>query len=103
MAQVKLAIGGRNYDLACRAGDEEHLRALGVIVDARVADAGRAVGSSNEARQLVMAALLLADELADLRAGGPDRGDEQTADAIARLAERIETLADRLENDGKAP
>jgi len=102
MAQVSLSIGGRSYDLACRDGEEEHLRALGAIVDARVADAGRAVGGGNEARQLVMAALFLADELSEIRSGARDPAHAALAAGIGALADRIETLARRLENESEA-
>ena len=102
MALIHLSIGGRNYDLTCREGEQEHLLALGDLVDARVKDAGRAVGSGNEARQLMMGALLLADELNDLRAGNPAPHDARIAQAIEGLAARIESLADRLEKDGGA-
>lgn len=94
MAQLRLQVGGRGYDLACRDGEEEKLRALARTVDARVADAARAVGTGNEARVLLLAALLLADELADRRAGtAPD----PIAPLIGTLADRLEKLADRLE------
>lgn len=99
MAQVTLYIAGRSYDLACRDGEEQRLLTLGQLVDRRVSEAGRAVGSSNEARQLVMGALLLADELSDLRSGAPaaDRGRADAARVIETYAERIEALAERLE------
>lgn len=98
MAQVTLRVGGRRYDLACRDGDEAHLEALATAVDARVADAGRALGTTNEGRQLLMAALLLADDLAELRAGAPDDPTEGLAEALETLAGRLESLAARLEN-----
>lgn len=103
MAIVTLAIGGRRYDLACRDGEEDRLRRLAAMVDAKAADAGRAVGEANEARQLVMAALLLADDLAELRDREPDRQTEVVARTIDLLARRLETLAARLENDGGMP
>ena len=65
MAQVMLQVGGRRYELACRDGEEGHLRQLGGIVDAKAGEAARAVGSGNEARQLLLAALLLADDMAE--------------------------------------
>jgi cell division protein ZapA len=100
MAQVTLTIGSRRYDLACRDGEEAHLRALGAMVDQRAADAARAVGDANEARQLLMAALLLADELNDLRSGAPDPAAAHAAHRLDTLAQRIESLARHLENEG---
>jgi cell division protein ZapA len=65
MAQVDLKIAGRTYEIACRDGEEAHLRQLADIVDGKAVQAGRALGGVNEARQLLLASLLLADELND--------------------------------------
>jgi cell division protein ZapA len=100
MAQVTLQVGGRGYELACRDGEEQRLTMLAAMVDTKAADAARAVGSANEPRQLLLAALLLADELSELRAGAPDPERQATARALDMLARRIETLAGRLETGG---
>lgn len=101
MAQLTLTVGGRGYQLACRDGEEAHLRDLARMVDARAEEAASAVGTANEARQLLLAALLLADELNDLKAGAADPAEVALAGTLATLAQRIETLADRLEKDGQ--
>lgn len=100
MAQVTLTVGGRRYDLACRDGEEAHLEALAAVVDNKAEEAARAVGNANETRQLLLAALLLADELSEVRAGQADPAEARFAAQIVRLASRIETLAERLEKDG---
>jgi cell division protein ZapA len=101
MADVQLTIGGRTYSVACRDGGEDHLRKLGAQVDKKAADASRAVGNATEARTLLLAALLLADELGEVRAGtapAPETGlSPAVAEALAKLAERVESLADSLE------
>lgn len=106
MADVTLAIGGRSYDVSCRDGGEDHLRDIARLVDAKAEDARAAVGGINETRQLLMAALLLADELNDARSGivpaQPAPASDAAADpaisqAIERLAERVERFADSLE------
>lgn len=101
MASVNLTIAGRQYAVACRDGGEDHLRELGAQVDRKAADASRAVGSASESRTLLLAALLLADELGEAREGKeppPQIGlDPAVAEALARLAERVEALADSLE------
>jgi cell division protein ZapA len=99
MAHVKLAVGGRTYDLACRDGEEARLEMLASMLDAKARDAGQSVGGTNEARQLLLAGLLLADELSDLRAGAPDPGKAAMARTIDQLAARIESLAERLEHE----
>jgi cell division protein ZapA len=107
MASVELEIASRKYQLACRDGEEAHLRSVAAIVDKKARDAGAALGTMTEARQLLFASLLLADEIEEQRAGnGPASAeppaqpeiDPIVADALERLAERIEMLAERLES-----
>ena len=102
MANIDIDVGGRRYNVACRDGDEEHLRALAVVVDKRAHDAVEALGGLTETRQLLFAALLLADDLRDARqGGGGERSapapDPAVAEALERLAGRMEDLASSLE------
>lgn len=102
MAEVTIEVGGRRYDVACRDGEEDQLRRLARLVDEKAERARAAVGGINESRQLLLAALLLADEVQDLRNGQrtplPQDTDAALADAVEQLAERVETLADHLES-----
>ena len=98
MAQVRLNVGGRAYDLACRDGEEPRLEMLAQMLDSKARDAEQVVGSANEGRQLLLAGLLLADELSDLRAGAPDPGKAALARTLDQLAARIESLSERLEH-----
>ena len=100
MATVELEIAARTYPVSCRDGEEPHLRALAAVVDGKAREAAAAVGSMGEARQLLFASLLLADELKELRSGGAAEAapDPVIADALERLAERMEMLAERLES-----
>jgi cell division protein ZapA len=104
MAQVTLNIGGNRYDLACRDGEEAHLEEIAAIVDKKAAEARSAVGSAGEVRQLLLASLLLADELDELRNrnGAPAPAPATSADdaLLADIATRLESLATRLENRG---
>ncbi len=104
MATVDVEIGARSYSVTCRDGDEPHLRQLAALVDGKTKEAASALGNMSEARQLLFASLLLADELQEVRTGGaaPDP-DPALFDALERLAERVETLAERLENGVQDP
>ena len=108
MANIDLEIAGRRYNVACRDGEEEHLRSLAAVVDRRAHDAAAALGGLTEARQLLFAALLIADDLKETRAGAglpdptPPPPDPAVAEALERLAERVENLADRLEAEAFA-
>ncbi len=108
MANIEIDVAGRRYDVACRDGEEEHLRSLAAVVDRRASDAAGALGGLTETRQLLYAALLIADDLKEVRAGmglpdpAPPPPDPAVAEALERLASRIENLADRLEREATA-
>ncbi len=104
VASVDVEIASRSYSVACRDGEEAHLKSLAAIVDRKAKDAAAAVGAMGEARQLLFASLLLADELKELRSGGAAANQDPEADALMtealeRLADRMELLANRLEGE----
>ncbi len=101
MAEVDLIIAGRPYKVACKDGEEETLRSAGRLLDAKSREALSGLGSLSEARQLLFAGLLLADQLIDQKPGAaaPAGPDPQIAARVAQLAEQLEGLADSLEND----
>jgi cell division protein ZapA len=108
MASVEVEIGARKYSVACRDGEEAHLRSIAALVDSKAQEASAALGSLSEARQLLFASLLLADALNEQKSGQPTPPqaerppepagiDPAVADALERLAARIEGLAERFE------
>lgn len=106
MASIDVEVAGRRYNVACRDGEEAHLRGLAATVDRRARDAESALGGLTESRQLLFAALLIADDLKEVRAGNgiadpePLPPDPAVAEALERLATRMERLADSLESGG---
>jgi cell division protein ZapA len=105
MAQVDLLVGGFTYMVSCRDGEEDHLRALGQSLNEKIAQARAAVGNPGEVRQLLLAALLFADENKDLRANSqnspspaPTNQVDDDNPALLALVERMERLASSLEN-----
>ena len=103
MAMVEIEVASRRYSIACRDGEEEHLKDVAALVDSKARDAAQALGGLSEARLLLYASLLLADELHEARAAAPGSDDERTAEAIDRVADRLERLAERLEAEAPAP
>lgn len=91
MSNVAISIGGRTYSLACGDGEEAHVQSLGRLI-AEKAEAAGVVGQS-EARMLLFAAMLLADEVHELKAR--QAGDAKDAQA---MADRIDAMAARIEN-----
>jgi cell division protein ZapA len=82
MAQVNATIAGRQFRLACEDGQEEHLQALAKDIDQRVIDLRAKFGEIGDTRLTVMAALMVADDLADAH------------NRIRRLEEEIAALHD---------
>lgn len=100
MANIDIEIAGRRYNVACADGEEAHLHSVAALVDRRARDAGQALGSLSEARHLLYAALLLADDLKEARGGtvmAEPEPDPEVAEVLEGLATRVEALADRLE------
>lgn len=105
---VDLTIAGRTYQVACREGEEENLRAAARLVDGKSREALAGLGTLSEARQFLFASLLLADLLVDNKSeasvapqsSGPDPALVSRAEV---LAERLESLAAALENETANP
>jgi cell division protein ZapA len=102
VAQVTLRINGYVYTVGCEDGQEGHLQSMAGEVDRRISEIKALGGQSGEARLLLLAALLMADELHDLKgelaqAGTTARaGDPALAKRLGRLAARAEAIADQL-------
>ncbi len=101
MAELDVTVNGRSYRVACDDGQEGHLRQLADYVDQRVMELVDAVGQVGAARLLVMASLLIADELSESFANtGPGhdaQAEQKLAEVTDALATRIENIADRLD------
>lgn len=109
MAEVTLTIGGRQYDVNCRDGEENHLFRLAEMIDAKMVSARKTSPGLTEVRQLLFAAILLADEAHDLRLErnkgqsalnlppiDDSAAEEMMAGRLSALAARIEMLAEKL-------
>ncbi|MDK2761626.1 MAG: cell division protein ZapA [Sphingopyxis sp.] len=90
MADVKLTIAGRPYDLHCADGQESHLLQLAAVVDEKA----REMPGGTEVRQLLVAALMLADAAQEAK-GKIERSEPQSDSlrAAVALAESREAAA----------
>lgn len=113
MAHVTVNIAGRAYRMACDDGQEEHLSRLAQEVDARIDQLRSAFGEIGDQRLSVMAAITIADELAEakrrIRALEQDlesqraartatlermeQSEHAMASAVVTAAERLERIA----------
>jgi cell division protein ZapA len=116
MPQVNVTIAGKAYRMACGEGEEPHLIELAQLYDGKIDEMRQAFGEIGDMRLHVMAALMVADEVSDLRqrlsrleteiaalqgdAGASDKrlGDveDRAAEALIAAAERIEGVARQL-------
>ena len=101
MAQVTLRINGYAYTIGCKDGEEKHLEAMGAELSRRIDGVRAAAGPSGEARMLVMAALLMADDIFELRSRleiAPfPQTDPRLGRKLSRMAKRAEEIAIGLE------
>ena len=105
MGQVTVKVNGYGHTIGCKDGEEDHVRDLMAQIEGKVQVIRNMGGQFSESRMLLHVALLLADELGDLkaemqglRAGAPvaaavAQPDPALADRLARIAERIEGIA----------
>jgi cell division protein ZapA len=102
MGQVSVPVNGRSYAITCDDGQEPRIRRLAQYVDAKVAQFVGSVGQIGEARLLLLAALVIADEFSDAndalereernRAEDASNGRDETAGRVAPIAAGLQTL-----------
>ncbi len=122
MSQVSVTINGRQFRMSCEDGQEGHLMNLARDLDSRIEGLRKKFGEIGDTRLTVMAALTLADALAETgqrikrleddvaalqtaRANSADRAKTAQAAVAAALnaaAERIEVITRKL-NGSIAP
>jgi cell division protein ZapA len=111
VGQVTVRVNGYSHTIGCKDGEEQHVATLAAQIEEKVRLIRGMGGQFSESRMLLHVALLLADEGSDLRseigrlqAGLPGQSasagaslDPELADRLARIAERIEGLAQSLD------
>ena len=97
MPQVTLRINGYAYTVGCKDGEEEHLLAMAAELDRRIEHVKAGAGQSGESRMLVMAGLLMADEVFELRQKLVTSEARSQAEGAARLGRRLNKVAKRAE------
>ncbi|MGI8840818.1 MAG: cell division protein ZapA [Caulobacteraceae bacterium] len=108
MAQLTIHVNAKPYVVGCEDGEEAHLRALAAVVDAKAREAAPEGGQLAETRVLLLAALILADELGEAQArlaaaegqGAAFHAERRGAEAravaaIEAAARKIEAMATR--------
>tara|TARA_Y100000994_G_scaffold244708_1_gene245033 strand:+ start:15457 stop:15765 length:309 start_codon:yes stop_codon:yes gene_type:complete len=102
VSQVEITINGRQYRVSCEDGQEEHLTELAKYFDGKMHGLIEEVGQIGDTSLMVMAGLLIADELSDAKQelDQSQKFSEKTyISKINLLAQKIETLANTLNAD----
>ena len=86
MPDVKISVGGREFDVACAPGEEHYLKSAAQMLDAEAQTMLGQIRHLTESRMLLMAGLMLADKTAGA-------GDSLAA-AEARIAQLEAALAE---------
>lgn len=121
MAQLSVTIDGRSYRMACADGEEDHLEGLAQMIDDKITGMRRIFGEIGDQRLIVMAALTVADELAEAKrrteelegelarrsaaqtdvAAASESWAASVADALDAASHRIEKIAQDMNLAGK--
>lgn len=116
MGQVNVTINNRQFRMGCADGEEDHLSGLAKRFDERINEMRSKFGQVGDDRLTIMAALTIADELAEamrqmqvlegeiaalkeartLAAERSQTANAKVESAINSAAERIEDLARKL-------
>ena len=113
MPQLTLTINGRAYRVACDTGQEQHVGRLARYIDQKVGEIVSGSGPAADSLLLVMAGLLIADELSEAlnelktlkeekaavasNAARQPTPDPAITDALTELTKRVEAVAERAE------
>lgn len=101
MADVTVVINKRNYTVSCDDGQERHVLQLAAAVDKKVQELVAAMGQIGDQRLLVMAGILLADQIEDVRREAAEKEKTMrqrlTEEIGAELAQSLEAASVRVE------
>lgn len=110
MGQVTITLNGRTYKMACDDGQEHYLLGLVKHVDGHVEDLKRNFGQIGDTQLLLMASIVVSDELAEAKRrldrleqelqslkGTRDAVSETLDEAQASVARTLHAAAERVE------
>jgi len=96
VAELEVTVNGKPYTIKCDDGQEAHVAQLAEFVNGKVGDLVQTIGQVGDARILLMAGLLIADELNSARAA--ESLGNSIVEQLDALADRIEGIAASLEH-----
>lgn len=110
MPTISLRVNGRNYRFGCEAGEEERLQSLAAHLDGHLKSLVAQHGAVGDERLLMMASLMVADELfearaqiEELEASAPQRTRRSGRKAMKVKDQTLESAAAETETTQVAP
>jgi len=129
LSKVTISLNGRAFTIGCEEGQQAYLRELAGHLDGHVRELAEKVGQIGDVRLLLMASLIVADEMRDAQGRVSAMTEElselkgklsqsearvraeraRAAEAVTRAAEHLETLVGAREDaaegrsDGESP
>lgn len=98
MNKIIVRVQNREYPIICGEGQEQRVRELAAMIDDRAGQIAAASPNTTEAMILLLSALMLADEVQDMRQQFESMHgfEETTALKLELLADRIQQIASLL-------
>jgi cell division protein ZapA len=105
MTQVNISINGRIYEIGCDPGQEGRIVDLAAYIDQRLQQIARSGAAYNDMHLMVLASLVLTDELFEARestgtavkTASPAPAAEGSKEDTKEIAKVLETLAKRID------
>ena len=98
-AKMAVTLHGREYIVACDAGEEKKLTEIVKLVDGKLKDIASKSANATETRLFMLACLLLADELIETRKAAEEsrKADEDLyVAAVEHLQSRVQNIAQQV-------
>jgi cell division protein ZapA len=110
MNPIEINLMGRTYQLACAPGEEKKVMQLAALVEEKMQLAAKSgQGAIGEIRLVLLAALMLADDVLEQKTAGESavegmqrklqEDEDLIVSAVDHLATRINALAVRMESN----
>ena len=94
MPEIIVNINDQDYAIVCDPGEEDHLKNLSSQIDFKVRELTKRFGKIGETRLMVMASLLIADEIHELK-----KKIDSDLTKITSLEEKLESKEKVIENN----
>jgi cell division protein ZapA len=107
MAEIDVTVNGHKYRVTCKDGEEDHLMSIANHLNAHATRLANELGQVGETRMMLIAGLLVGDELSDAldrveelekESSAAQSASGASSEAIGTATKRIEGIAARIKS-----